>query len=100
MLIANLSVDIGVAFEVLAREGQGRLGVEVLADVGDPLWVLSDHRGQRREILGNRIAGDRDPSGLIPLVDHVEAGNGRPGRGDALLAVDQDLLVSGRPGRA
>ena len=59
--LEDLGVDIGVALQVLAREGQRRVGVEVLADVGDPLWVLPDDRGQSRELFGDRVERDDDP---------------------------------------
>lgn len=54
-----------------------------------------DDGGQSRELLGDRVERDDDANRLVLLVDHGEAGNGCAKCGDALLTVDQDLLMRG-----
>jgi len=57
-------------------------------DVRNPLLVLGDHRGQSRELFGDRVERDGDPDGLVLLVDHLEAGHCGTESGDPLLPVD------------
>ena len=60
MLVSkSLASTSGLRSKYSRANAQRRLGVEELADVGDPLRVLPDHRGQGRELLGDRVERDR-----------------------------------------